>query len=120
IGYAPMFAVLAADGITRAVRQRDDLTLIGGGALAAAFFVWTLPALTVVRNQIAPTTDAVHAIRQHLDPRRDRLFVGFSMLPFVQYLEPFFPFQRVPDAKSLPLSAGRRQPWLLAETDNIG
>lgn len=118
IGYAPLFAVLAADGITRAVRGRDDLTLIAGGALAAAFFAWTLPALTPVRNDVAPSVAAVQAIGTHLDPARDHLFVAFSMVPFVQYFTPYFPYQRVLDERALPLSIGKRRAWLLAEIDH--
>ena len=117
IGYAPLFAILAADGIWRAVRRRDDLTLIGGGALAGAFFAWTLPALTPVRNEISPSVAAVSAVRQHLDPKRDHLFVGFSMLPFMQYFEPYFAYQRVFDENAMPLSIARRRPWMLAELD---
>lgn len=118
IGYAPMFAILAADGISRAVRSRDDLTLIAGGALAAAFVVWTLPALTPVRDEVAPSVAAFDAVRTHLDPARDQLFVGFSMVPFAQYFAPYFPYQRVLDERALPLSTGRRRAWLLAEIDH--
>jgi hypothetical protein len=99
------------------VRQRGDLELIAGGALAAAFFAWTLPALTSVRRDAAPPVQGVRAIRQQLDPKRDQLFVGFSMIPFMEYFEPHYDYQRVLDESAMPLSAGRRRPWLLAEID---
>jgi len=118
IGYCPMFAVMAADGIARAVRQRADLELVAGGALAAAFFAWTLPALTPVRRELSPPVLAIQAVQQRIDPKRDHLFVGFSMIPFIEYFTPYVPFQRVLDERAMPLSIGRRRAWLLAEIDS--
>jgi len=119
IGYIPMFAIFAADGIRRLVRDRVDLTLIAGGALTLAFLLWTLPALTPVRNEVSPPVLAVRAAQQHLDPARDHLFVAFNMTPFVEYFAPSMPFTRVMDDRAMPLSQGAQRPWLLAEDESM-
>ncbi len=117
IGYCPLFAILVADGIERVSMRRPGAEAVIGAALVAAFFIWTLPALTLVRNQIAPPVAAVESIRQHLDPKRDQLYVAFAMTPFVEYFEPSYPFLRVMDERALPLSSSSRRPWLLMELD---
>ena len=119
IGYIPMFAILAADGIRRLARNRVDLTLVAGGALTLVFFFWTLPALTPVRTQISPPVAAVRAAQQHLDPSRDHLFVAFNMTPFVEYFAPSLQFTRVMDDRAMPLSYGAQRPWLLAEDESM-
>src|SRR5947209_8419665 len=75
IGYCPLFAILAADGIRRLTRPWPRLEPLAGAALIGSFFIWMLPALAIVRNTIAPSVLAVEAVRQHLNPRADELFV---------------------------------------------
>ncbi len=116
IGYCPLLAILIADGIERLSFRRPLVEGVIGAALVTSFIVWTLPALTSVRNQIAPPVAAVQSIRRHLDPKHDQLFVAFAMTPFVQYFEPDYPFLRVMDDRALPLSSEPR-PWLLMELD---
>src|SRR5687768_6771145 len=48
IGYAPLFAILAAYGISRAARRYQGFV---GAALITSFAIWTWPALTPVRNE---------------------------------------------------------------------
>src|SRR6185369_16284804 len=119
IGYIPMFAIFAADGIRRLARDRVDLTLIAGGALTLAFLLWTWPALTPVRNEISPPVLAVRAAQQHLDPAREHLFVAFNMTPFVEYFAPSMPFTRVMDDRAMPLSQASQRAWLLAEDESM-
>jgi len=116
IGYQPMFAVFAADGIARAARSRERVEWAIGGILIAAFAIWTAPALTPVRNDLSPTVQAVEAVKR-LDPNRDQLFVGYSMTPFVEYLAPSVTMTRVLDDRALPLTPAQR-PFLLAEVSN--
>jgi hypothetical protein len=118
IGYCPLFAILAADGIRRLTRAWPRIEAFAGAALIASFFAWTLPALAVVRSTIAPSVLAVEAVSQHLDPRVDELFVARDMDPFFQYLLPNYPFVHVLDKRAMPLSIGSRRPWILAETDD--
>jgi hypothetical protein len=117
IGYCPMFVILAADGIARAARHRARAELAVGLVIAAAFAIWTWPALTTVRNEVAPPVQAMQAIRERLDRRRDHLFVAFGMVPFMEYFNPYFPYQRVNDEHSLPLAIANRRPWLVGEVD---
>ncbi|MCU1228158.1 MAG: hypothetical protein JWO97_1042, partial [Acidobacteria bacterium] len=115
IGYAPMFAILAADGIARISRGREQVEATIGVLLAGAFFVWTYPGLAPVRNDISPSVLAVQAVKQHIDPHRDQLFVSFSMTPFVEYFAPNIPFIRVQEQRAMPLTTTPRRPFLLTE-----
>src|SRR5437588_1636503 len=117
IGYCPLFAILAADGIRRLTRPWPRLEPLAGAALIASFFIWTLPALAVVRNTVAPSVLAVEAAARHLDPRTDELFVARDMDPFFQYLLPNHPYVHVLDKPAMPLSIGTRRAWILAEAD---
>lgn len=135
IGYQPMFAILAADGIRRtallvqrrAVASRPDLgelpSWIPESTIAllavGAFVVYTLPALTPVRNELAPSLIATRAVAQQLDPRRDQLFVGHTMSKFVDLVLPGTPYVRVLDDRALPLATTGRA-WLLAEINKTG
>jgi len=125
IGYIPMFAIFAADGIERAAAWLGPLVhttatraeVAVGGALVLWFFAWTLPALGVVRRELSPPVLGVNAVRQHVDPRHDQLFVAFAMTPFVEYFLPKYQFLRVQDERALPLSIATPSPFLLAEID---
>jgi len=116
IGYCPLFAILAADGIRRATRAWPRAEPLVGAALIASFFVWTFPALAAVRNTISPSVLAVEAVK-NLDPQTDQLYVARDMDPFFQYLLPDYPFIHVLDKRALPLSTGGRHVWILAEAD---
>jgi hypothetical protein len=61
---------------------------------------------------------AVEAVRQHVDPRIDELFVARDMDPFFQYLLPNYPYVHVLDKRAIPLSIGGHKPWILAEMDD--
>ncbi|HEV7428357.1 MAG TPA: hypothetical protein VGQ46_18525 [Thermoanaerobaculia bacterium] len=117
IGYCPLFAILAADGIRRLTRRWPRAESLVAAALIGSFFIWTLPALAIVRNTVAPSVLAIEAVRQHLDTRTDELFVARDMDPFFQYLLPNYPYVHVLDKRAMPLSIGGRRPWILAEAD---
>jgi hypothetical protein len=117
IGYCPLFAILAADGIARLTRRWPRAEAWIGAVLIASFFGWTLPALAAVRTTIAPSVLAVEAVRDHLDTRSQQLFVARDMDPFFQYLLPNQPYVHVLDKRAMPIALDGRQPWILAETD---
>jgi hypothetical protein len=117
IGYIPMFAILAADGIDRITAKRRDFEWIAGALLIGAFVVFTWPALTVVRTTDAPSYAGVRAVEEHLDPARDQLYVGFAMSPFVEYLDPTASWTKVLDERALPLTQPKKRAWLLTEID---
>lgn len=113
IGYQPMFALFAADGIARVARTAKREIIIAG-VLIAAFIGYTAPALTPVRHETAPTVSAVQTAMRKVDPKRDQLYVAYSMVPFIQYYAPGLPFTRVMDDGAMPLSQ-HGNAWLLAE-----
>jgi 4-amino-4-deoxy-L-arabinose transferase-like glycosyltransferase len=123
IGYIPMFAILAADGIERSSRalaprmrlQPLAIERVLGTLLVAAFAIWTFPALTSVRTTVSPVMQAIEAARR-LDLTRNQLFVATSMTPFVDLMLPDIERTRVLDERAVPLAA-HRTPWLLAELD---
>ena len=115
IGYQPMFALFVADGIRRVGSSRRWLAPTLAGALIAAFATFTLPALTDVRNEVAPSILAARAVTEHVDPTKDRLFVGHTMSAFMDLVVPGFPYTRVLDDRAMPLTSGDRPSWLLAE-----
>jgi hypothetical protein len=114
IGYQPMFAIFVADGIHRVAGQRRIIAAVLAAALMAGFIAYTLPALTTVRTEIAPSLVAARAVVDHVDPRREQLFVGHTMTAFVDLVTPGFPYTRVLDDRAMPLTQNRPA-WLLAE-----
>jgi hypothetical protein len=120
IGYIPMFALLAADGIDRVMRRWPRMELAAGGALALSFFLWTLPALNEVRSSISPSMAVAAEAARRLDPARDRLFVDFHVTPFIEIVAPDLKYTRLYDERGLPLSGelDHRRPWLLTEIDS--
>jgi len=120
IGYQPMFALFVADGILRVAKQRERIAAGIAAALIIAFAAYTVPALTTVRNEIAPSVVGARSIVEHVDPRHERLFVGHTMTQFVDLLTPGFPYTRVIDEHALPLTAENRPAWLLVERMQTG
>ena len=108
IGYIPMFALLAADGMGWVARGRGRWEGILGAALVGSFFFWTLPALTTVRETIAPLVLAAQKVNEALDPRRDFLFVAQEMTPFVEYFAPYVRFH--PSVRRLDFPPAARPP----------
>jgi hypothetical protein len=119
IGYQPMFALLLADGIRRVSDPRAEgrgqrAEGMLAGAFVAAFAAYTIPALTPVRNEIAPSIVAAQTAARQLDPRNEQLFAGHSMMVFLDLVAPGVPYTRVADDRALPVEA-RDRSWLLAE-----
>ena len=117
IGYAPLFAILAAYGISRAARKYEGWV---AGALIAAFAIWTWPALTPVRNEKSPPVQAIEAAVARLNPVRDQLYVGFSLVPFVEYLAPQLQFLQVAEERAMPLTTNGHRAIVLAEARGGG
>jgi hypothetical protein len=111
IGYQPMFAVFLADGIRRVARKREWML---SAAMVAAFFAYTLPALTPVRNEVAPSILAARAAADLAQREGRPLFVGQTMLVFLDLVAPGVPYTWVPDDRALP-PGDAKDAWLLAE-----
>jgi hypothetical protein len=110
IGYQPMFAVFLADGIARVAKKREWML---STAMAAAFFVFTFPALTSVRNEVAPSLRAAEAAAQKARAG-GQLFVGQTMVVFLDLVAPDVKYRRVIDDRAMFLGT-EPQPWLLTE-----
>jgi hypothetical protein len=119
IGYLPLFAILAADGIARvaAALKRASLEPAIGAVLIGLFFAYTFPVLAIVRRQETPPIQALRAVAQHIDPHRDQLFVALPLSVFVDLVLPDMPYVRVLDDRAIPLSVDKRA-WLLAESEH--
>jgi hypothetical protein len=114
IGYQPMFAFLAADGVRRLTRSRAWLEPALASALVIAFITYTAPDLTVVRETVAPPVLAAEAVAMNVDPAHGVLYVGHTMSKFVDLIAPGMPYRRVIDDRAMPLSS-QPHAWLLAE-----
>jgi hypothetical protein len=111
IGYQPMFALFVADGICRVARKREWVL---SAAMVAAFFIYTFPALTTVRDEIAPSILAARATARQVDPAHDQLFVAHTMMVFMDLEAPNLPYTRVVDDRAMPVDAKPRS-WLHTE-----
>jgi len=82
VGYAPLFALLAAEGLAV---LKPRLRVIGGGAYIALMIGWTWPALWVVHTTISPPVAAAQWLRAnargdvYVDPRMAAF--GDALLP---------------------------------------
>ena len=83
IGYAPLFALLAAEGIPRRAR------VAGSALLAAAMIVWCWPALRTVRRTDSPPVAAARSLRA-LDPARSVVCVDRRLAAHAEVLLPEF------------------------------
>ncbi len=115
IGYQPLFALLLADGIDRVAKKWAPLA---AAALAAGFAIFTIPALTPVRNEVAPTVQAARAVVDQVNPRTEQLLAGHTVSKFLDLVVPGFPYTRVSDDRALPLSS--KKSWILAEITETG
>jgi hypothetical protein len=105
IGYQPMFALLAADGIRRVAERlrRRHLEYAIGGALIVAFILYAFPAMAPVRNEVTPPVQAVQKVLGTFNPATQQLYVAYSMVPFMEYLAPGFPMIRLGDDRAVPV-----------------
>jgi hypothetical protein len=84
IGYAPLVALLVADGIVL-VARRGVIADVIAVAVIVVMIVWTWPLLRVVRTTIAPTVAAVEWVRAHVDPRDSIVYVDEGMIPMAEW-----------------------------------
>lgn len=90
IGYAPLFAIFAADGIrivaailpgerSRAIAVR---TLTAGGVVT--MIAWTIPALLTTSREISPPVSAVRWIRANV-PAGSPVYADSGMGPYAEF-----------------------------------
>ena len=82
IGYAPLMAILAADGIALVARRAAPAI---AAVLVAIMIVWTSPSLTIVRTTESPTYAAAMWIRAHYDLRTTSIDADDRVRAFADY-----------------------------------
>jgi Dolichyl-phosphate-mannose-protein mannosyltransferase len=85
IGYAPMMAVLAADGLALLSFRKAWIEWSAGLALAALMFVWTVPAIDLPRRSDSPPVQAMTWVRSHVDSKTSVIYAHESMGPYTEY-----------------------------------
>ena len=108
IGYAPLIALLAADGMALLLRRFEP---VAAAALVVMMTVWTWPALAAVRHTVAPPVAAVDWIRNHVDPHGAVVYVHDSLIPYAMWDLPEYQLRCIFDAS--PPALWMQEPGLL-------
>ncbi|MEA2339103.1 MAG: hypothetical protein QOE82_3110, partial [Thermoanaerobaculia bacterium] len=87
IGYAPLMAILVADGI-RIVTRRDVGEGIVAAIVLAVMIAWAWTAFAGLRRDISPPAAAAQWIRQHVDPKTSAIYVDEGMDAAAQWYLP--------------------------------
>ena len=91
IGYAPLVAFFAADGLDLLIGRWPRIEAIAAAVIASIMIVWTWPALMVVHRTMSPPFETVEWLRVHVNPRSSKVFVHDSMQPMCDALLDDFP-----------------------------
>lgn len=108
IGYAPLFALFAADGLQLLLHKWPRAEMLSTAFFALFVTVWIWPVLRDARRHDSPTFAAAQWIRQHVDMRSSTLYVSGGMQPFVQAFLPGVPFVLTGD--TTPIATARSHP----------
>ncbi|GAC1432976.1 MAG: hypothetical protein NVSMB68_05420 [Thermoanaerobaculia bacterium] len=85
IGYAPLIAVLASDGVALASMKKEWLTWTAGLGLTTLMFAWTLPAIDLPRRSDSPPQQGVSWLRTHVRAESAVIYAHESMGPYTEY-----------------------------------
>lgn len=103
IGYAPMFAILAADGIAVVARKMSvEYAIVA--LLVGAMIFWTAPVVAIPARQTSPPVQAVGWIRANVD-RHSVLHVHRRMRPYAEYFLPRYRLEWANDPAIAALNA---------------
>ncbi|HSP35769.1 MAG TPA: hypothetical protein VLU46_15765 [Thermoanaerobaculia bacterium] len=83
IAYAPMMAILAADG-ARVAARRFQVAL--GGAVVVLMIAWALPAMWEAHTEPSPPARAAAWLREHYKPADCTVYVDKRVVPQSQVL----------------------------------
>ncbi len=103
IGYAPMLAILAADGIA-VVARKASIEYALAAVLAGVMIFWTAPVVAIPAGQISPPVQAIEWIRANVD-RRTVLHVHRRMRPYAEYFLPQYKLEWATDPAITALNA---------------
>lgn len=111
IAYAPLMAILAADGLCL-IARRPAIELSAAVAMAIGMIVWTWPALREVRS-VAPPVAAVDWIRSHVNRQFATIDVDPTMTPFAEWYLPQYRLEFMTDpVPPAPWIDGQPAYWL--------
>ena len=85
IGFAPLIAVLAADGVVLISFKREGIEWAIGLALTALMFVWTVPAIDLPRRGDSPPVQAAEWLRSHASITKSQIYVHESVGAYAEY-----------------------------------
>jgi hypothetical protein len=85
LGYIPMHALLAADGIAVIAFGRKEIESALAAIVVALNAAWVWPALREVRAHDAPPVAAAKWIQQHVPRATGKVYVQAGMVPFADY-----------------------------------
>ncbi len=114
IGYAPLIAILVADGLQLIVRNAAIESIVSA-LIVAIMIVWTWPALAAVRHSIAPPVAAVDWIRNHVDARTSTIYVDTGMVPFAEWYLPEYRLRFIGELEPPPTWATLQPGYYLRE-----
>jgi hypothetical protein len=101
IGYAPLMAILAADGAG-----------IAGTLVVIIMIAWTWPALTELRSTISPPVAAMESLRSQSDPKSAVVYVDGGMVPFSEWYLGDYHLEFIRDAQPRATFGSARGFWL--------
>ncbi len=107
IGYAPLMAFVAAEGLHAAGSRLPRLEGAAVLIFALAVSVWIWPALREVHRHPSPPVAAADWIRAHLRPGSATLYVQDAMKPLVEGFMPGFPYVSAGDSTPASTAASR-------------
>lgn len=117
IGYAPLIALLAADGLLL-ITRRARLEALACALIVAVMAAWTWPALSAGRHSIAPPVAAIDWIRNHVDARSATIYLDAPMAPFAEWYLPEYRLRFVGELQPPPTWASRQPGFYLGENSS--
>ncbi|HEU4522057.1 MAG TPA: hypothetical protein VFT12_08645, partial [Thermoanaerobaculia bacterium] len=84
IGYLPLLAILAADGIDVVARHRPAVAAAIAGVLIGALLVWSWPGIARNRRELSPPMRAIAFVNDHVG-RDTTIYVQKRLRPYSEY-----------------------------------
>ena len=105
LGYLPMHALLAADGMGVVASllsfRRERIAIAVHAAMAliltGAMISWVLPCLEEVRRHDSPTVEVMHWLRRNVPKDRGFIYVQGGLTPFADYYLEGWQYESVGD-----------------------
>lgn len=115
IGYAPLVALLAADGV-QLLSRKPWLESIGLTLISALLVCWIWPALSAVRHSVSPPVAVVDWMRNHIDAGNSIVYVDGGMMPYALWYLPEYRLRFTEKGTPPPAAWSSRIPaYYLAE-----